>query len=385
MQDLTSSLFNGFTIAGILIGGLLMIFIGRSGYPFRGRWILFWLGLVSLHQIYYVLVLNEWVATNSLFALLGFPLAMLHMPVFYLNLRELMGFKRSSALAIFLHVLPYCMYALYLIGYYLTESKGLSLRDGFLAFPAGGQSIMRGFNGIPIAISGAFYVVLCVLALRDYEKALPGYYANLEGVDLSWIKRLATFIGLLFLIIFLLITLGSTFKLFDRQYVFRWVSFTLTIFTVYYGYRYLKQVEWFLQQKAAPPLIPTNKYAKSSLSDAEMQRIEQAILQSVKEEQLYLDEQLTLVKLADQIGESSQKVSETLNRRMATSFYNLVNRFRVEQAKLLLLDPQAAHLSIEGIAYECGFKSRSTFFKFFKKEVGMTPTAFKSTSGPSRS
>ncbi|MBX2875783.1 MAG: helix-turn-helix domain-containing protein [Saprospiraceae bacterium] len=74
-----------------------------------------------------------------------------------------------------------------------------------------------------------------------------------------------------------------------------------------------------------------------------------------------------------------------MNRRMATSFYNLVNRFRVEQAKLLLLDPQAAHLSIEGIAYECGFKSRSTFFKFFKKEVGMTPTAFKSTSSPSRS
>ena len=354
-----------------------MIFIGRSGYPFRGSWILFWLGLVSLHQIYYVIVLNGWVASDSLFALLGFPLAMLHMPVFYLNLRELMGFKRSSAVAIFLHVLPYSLYAIYLLVFYFTEPIGLKLRDGFLVFPDQVPSILAGFNGIPIAISGAFYVVLSVLALRDYEKALPGYYANLEGVDLSWIKRLATFIGLLFLIIFLLITLGSTFKLFDRQYVFRWVSFTLTIFTVYYGYRYLKQVEWFLQQKAAPPIAPSNKYAKSSLSDAEMQRIEQAIIQSVKEEELYLDEHLTLMKLADEIGESSQKVSETLNRRMNTSFYNLVNRFRIEQAKELLLDPKASHLSIEGIAYECGFKSRSTFFKFFKKEVGMTPTAFK--------
>lgn len=360
-----------------------MIFIGRSGYPFRGNWILFWLGLVSLHQVYYVLVLNEWVASASLFALLGFPLAMLHMPVFYLNLRELMGFKRPSGVAIFLHVLPYSLYAIYLLVFYFTESIGLKLRDGFLVFPDQVPSILAGFNGIPIAISGAFYVVLSVLALREYEKALPGYYANLEGVDLSWLKRLATFIGLLFLIIFLLITLGSTFKLFDRQYVFRWVSFTLTIFTVYYGYRYLKQVEWFLQQKAAPPITPSNKYAKSSLSDAEMQRIEQAIIQSVKEEELYLDEHLTLMKLADQIGESSQKVSETLNRRMNTSFYNLVNRFRIEQAKKLLLDPKASHLSIEGIAYECGFKSRSTFFKFFKKEIGMTPTAYKVTNSSS--
>ena len=70
-------------------------------------------------------------------------------------------------------------------------------------------------------------------------------------------------------------------------------------------------------------------------------------------------------------------------KRMNTSFYNLVNRFRIEQAKKLLLDPKASHLSIEGIAYECGFKSRSTFFKFFKKEVGMTPTAFKVTNSSS--
>lgn len=381
MQDLISSLFNGFTIAGILIGVLLMIFIGRSGYPFRGSWILVWLGLVSLHQIYYVLVLNEWVAQESLFALLGFPLAMLHMPVFYLNLRELMGFKRPSVVTVFLHVLPYSLYALYFIVFYFTEPVGLKLSYGFLVFPDQVRALLAGFNGIPIAVSGAFYVVLSVLALRDYEKALPGYYANLEGVDLFWLKRLATFIGLLFLIIFMLITLGSTFKLFDRQYVFRWVSFTLTLFTVYYGYRYLKQVEWFLQQKAAPPIVPANKYAKSSLSDAEMRRIQQAIIQAVKEEELYLDEHLTLMKLADHIGESSQKVSETLNRQMSTTFYNLVNRFRIAQAKQLLLDPKASHLSIEGIAYECGFKSRSTFFKFFKKEVGMTPTAFKVTNG----
>ncbi len=362
-----------------------MVFIGRSGYPFRGSWILFWLGLVSVHQVYYVLVLNEWVATDSLFALLGFPLAMLHMPVFYLNLRELMGFKRSSTFTICWHLLPYSIYALYLIGWYVTEPIGLELRDGFLVFPDQAASIVAGFNGIPIAISGAFYVILSVLALRDYEKALPGYYANLEGVDLSWLKRLAQFIGLLFLIIFLLITLGSTFKLFARQYVFRWVSFTLTLFTVYYGYRYLKQVEGFLRQKAAPPLVSNNKYAKSSLSDAEMLRIEQAILRSLTGDKLYLDEQLTLVKLADQTGESSQKVSETLNRRMDTTFYNLVNRFRVEQAKILLVDPKVSHLSIEGIAYECGFKSRSTFFKFFKKEVGMTPTAFKASASPPRS
>lgn len=377
MQDLIPSLFNGFTIAGILIGGMLLVFIGRSGYPFRGSWILFWLGLVCIHQVYYLLVLNEWVSTSSLLALLGFPLAMLHMPIFYLNLRELMGFKRASALTVFLHVLPYSVYALYLIWFWLTEPVGLEIRAGFLDFPDQVPSIMRGFNGIPIAISGGFYVVLSMLALKDYEKAIPAYYANLEGVDLLWIKRLVQFIGLLFLIIFLVITLGSTFDLFASRYVFRWVSFTLTLFTVYYGYRYLKQVELFLQQKAAPPIVNGNKYAKSSLSIPEMQRIEQAIIQTLHVDQLYLDEDLTLMKLADQLGESSQKVSETLNRQMNTSFYNLVNRFRVERAKLLLLDPKAAHFSIEGIAYECGFKSRSTFFKFFKQQLGTTPSAYK--------
>ncbi len=381
MEQLSLSIFNGFTMAGIIVGLGLSIFVGRSPYAFRGRWILYWLVTITLHQLYFFLNLNQIIPGSSLFSLLGFPLAMLHMPFFYLNIRELMvqeamGWRRLS-----LHLLPYTIYGIYLIYLYFSSDGEAMVVRGFLDLPADASPMIKAWNGIPMALSGVFYVGWSIRKLLQYRKAMPTFYTNFEGIDLAWIRRLIELMGVLFITIFLLIILGRSFRLFEVQYVFRYVSLALTFFTAYYAYRYIKQIEIFHLRKETALNLATaeanSKYANSSLTLAEMETIQTAIVKVLEEEEAYLDEELTLAKLASQLAVSSQKVSETLNRSMQQSFYDVVNAYRIERAKSLLLDPAYDHLSIEGIAYECGFKSRSTFFKFFKKVVGCTPTAFK--------
>lgn len=389
MEPLTLSIFNGFTIAGIIVGFGLSIFVGRSPYAFRGRWILYWLITVTLHQLYFFLNLNDLIPKSSLISLLGFPFAMLQMPFFYLNIRELMTRESIGYRQLILHLLPYSVYGTYLIYLYFASEGEAVVVNGFLDLPADSSAMIKAWNGIPMALSGIFYVGWSIRKLRQYRKAIPSFYTNFEGIDLAWIRRLIELMGVLFITIFLLIVLGRNFRLFAVQYVFRYVSLSLTFFTAYYAYRYIKQIEIFHLRKEttlqlSATAVPT-KYANSSLTLAEMENIQAAVLTLLKEEEAFLDEELTLAKLAQRLAVSSQKVSETLNRCMKQSFYDLVNTFRIERAKDLLLDPAYDHLSIEGIAYECGFKSRSTFFKFFKKIVGSTPTAFKKAAQGSRS
>lgn len=62
---------------------------------------------------------------------------------------------------------------------------------------------------------------------------------------------------------------------------------------------------------------------------------------------------------------------------MKRNFYDLVNSYRVEEAKRLLLDPKNSNYTILSVGFEAGFNSKTTFNTVFKKFTGLSPTEFK--------
>jgi AraC-like DNA-binding protein len=97
-------------------------------------------------------------------------------------------------------------------------------------------------------------------------------------------------------------------------------------------------------------------------------------------EKVYLDNDLSLPKLAKRLGASSNETSYLINEVYQDNFYNFINKYRIEASKDLLLSEKYSHLNILGIAYESGFNSKTTFNTTFKKYVGLSPTEFvKST------
>ncbi|MFM7769405.1 MAG: helix-turn-helix domain-containing protein, partial [Bacteroidota bacterium] len=69
-------------------------------------------------------------------------------------------------------------------------------------------------------------------------------------------------------------------------------------------------------------------------------------------------------------------ISYCLNQIMQTNFANLKNRLRVEYSILLMKQNESSTLSIEGIAQNSGFSTRSSFYSAFKNVTGTTPTEF---------
>ena len=91
----------------------------------------------------------------------------------------------------------------------------------------------------------------------------------------------------------------------------------------------------------------------------------------------YLDPELTLSQLAKDLSISRSQLSQLINDGIGENFYDFVNKYRVEQVKKLMIDPQVKNYNMLGIALEAGFKSKSTFNLIFKRFTGLTPTEYR--------
>ena len=94
------------------------------------------------------------------------------------------------------------------------------------------------------------------------------------------------------------------------------------------------------------------------------------------EEQLYMSGNLTLRSLAQSVDLHANKLSWLINEVIGKNFNEYINGLRVEAFKKKAMEPTYSHYSLLGIAYECGFTSKSVFNDFFKKSEGMPPSAW---------
>ena len=100
------------------------------------------------------------------------------------------------------------------------------------------------------------------------------------------------------------------------------------------------------------------------------------VLKAVVEEKKYQDPELNLPDLADYIGTSSVWLSKVINQGFEQNFNDFINFYRVEAVKTKILAGEAQKITLLGIAYDCGFNSKATFNRAFKKFTDQSPKEF---------
>ena len=96
----------------------------------------------------------------------------------------------------------------------------------------------------------------------------------------------------------------------------------------------------------------------------------------MEKEQPYLDSELNLAKLSSLMKTKPELISEVLNSSLNQNFFDFINKYRIEEFKLKCLSEENKHLSVIGIAYDCGFNSKAAFYRAFNKFEGISPTAY---------
>lgn len=125
-----------------------------------------------------------------------------------------------------------------------------------------------------------------------------------------------------------------------------------------------------------PLLELEEKYSSSSLKVAEEIKLYFELKELVEKEKLYLNSSLTLKDIADRLNTNTKYLSQVINHHIGSNFQTFVNGYRIQEVKEKILDDKYKNLTLFGIALQCGFKNKSTFYKVFRDKVGMTPKAY---------
>jgi len=118
-------------------------------------------------------------------------------------------------------------------------------------------------------------------------------------------------------------------------------------------------------------------YKNSSLTPEKRKELKEKILVYLKQEKPFLDPEMTQSKLASKLDISSHHFSEVLYYNIEQNFYKFINSYRVSEAQELIKNANYKNSKIMTIAYDSGFKSKTTFNRLFKSYTGLTPSEYR--------
>ena len=236
------------------------------------------------------------------------------------------------------------------------------------------------------------YYVLAERALTSYQKSIHHLFSDTSRISLAWVRWLIN--GYLFLIISLLVLFYFVVR-YPEQFDLLIIVNTAIIVPYIYLITFKGLAQPTLWHKKtdeqkeslekeirnAAELEVTKKERKrdqiSSQHETKISDIVLRIKDAMHNEKLFQQAELTLQNLADRIKIPPYQVSQAINEGMQKNFYDLVNGFRVDEAKRLLLDVKNRNYTILSVGFEAGFNSKTTFNTVFKKFTGLTPTEYR--------
>lgn len=231
-----------------------------------------------------------------------------------------------------------------------------------------------------IILPNIHFIIYLLLTLRlfyRFKMAIKSNYSNLSEHDFTWIKYMIMGFLLIISIDTLYIVILGSYSL----YGFYMTIITMIIVIIYLGYYGINQSRIlfpdFLITEQINNDISTNKNQLSSLDIKEIEALKLKLEYVFENDKPYLDQDLTLKKLSDTIDITDKKLSTLLNQYMNISFYDYINKYRVEAFKEKMKSKDNEKYSLLGLAYDCGFNSKSSFLRIFKKETELTPSKYK--------
>lgn len=364
---------------GILMFFLLLFKKGkeRADYLF-----LLWIAIMLLQITFYEITIYRCELIGIL-AIASFGLPLLGASVLFLYIFELTGNKITVPILI-AHLSIYFLYVI--LFFVLSERDDITLiaSNGYFELPSNAPVWMQQY-ATPLAISGFVYCVWDLLLLRKHRKTIFELFSFDEKINLKWVVYIVYSYFILFILASFLIFGAIQFQLFPIENAFALVGIALSLMLVAFGFYGFRQTAIFSNVETRNmaginlgTVTPeTSSYAKSGLTPEKINGLATQLTQHMETQKPFLNEDLNLSLLAEQSQISQPHLSQVINQQLKMNFYDFVNHYRVEEAKQKLSSSDFEHLSVLGIAYECGFKSKSSFNRYFKKYTGSAPSEFK--------
>lgn len=365
------------SIAGIAIALFTCSLIAtRGNIRLADGLLISWLLALAFNQTYFLLTGFEFpdaVALPAGLHLVGISTVLLHSPLLYLFARY--SFSKSLKASEVMHALPLIFF---LVGFgvlLIINRDSITFRYGFIWFTE--AIVPFNYYGLYLAFVAGAYTVAAFLTIRKHKEHLSQTQSSEIRKVLNWLQYWIVAAMIFFVATYFVVELSVSYRQLDSRFTFQVVSVFITIYIVYVSFWGIRKTDAFAQ--FLPVEFPSSMSANAVAVNAELDDLARVIQETLAQGQYYLDPDFSLVKLSEIMKVPAGKLSHVINTTLGKNFYDLVNEYRVHEFLKRLPDKKYTHLSLLGLAFECGFRSKSTFNAFFKKQTGQTPSAYKKT------
>ncbi len=356
----------------LFLAFLLLLKRGKSG---ADKVLFAWLIILGLHQSLFYLDYSGDILGYGFLTGVIIPFPLLHGPFLFMYTSHLIEFNKYGRINNWIHFLPFLLVNVYLIDFYSlpTEQKLF-----VFANEGKGYETFIKVNWIMIVISGLAYTLWNLALIKRHQKKIRTRFSNIDRINLKWLQYLIY--GLLS--IWIIVPFGEDYHIFFAATLF--VSL-IGVFGIQQGHIFSNQSSLEIKndninEESEPNGANINiRYAKSGLTEEKRQLIKIGLLKLIDDEKLFLEPELSLSFLSSRLDIQSNYVSQLINEEFGKSFYDYINSKRVNEFKHRIALPKYGDYKLIEVAYDCGFNSKSTFNRVFKRMNGVTPSEYLKT------
>lgn len=234
----------------------------------------------------------------------------------------------------------------------------------FVLFAITGDIVFYYAEVLEAAIYGIGYAMWTVFAIPKYHAQLKQRFSYTENINLNWLRVI--FVSFLFILVLWIVDCMRADYATEALYMTS--SLVVWMFLSYFIYRH-KSV---LDELSDSTCADTPEAAEAT--ETEMSEIGKRISYLFDKEQIFLNPNLKVSDIAAAIGTNRTYVSAFFNREADCTFYDYVNKLRIEYACKLLVSSDE---SIVLIAEKSGFNSSQSFIRVFSKIKHTSPTKYR--------
>ncbi|WP_248876734.1 helix-turn-helix domain-containing protein [Epilithonimonas zeae] len=357
-----------FYLAGILIAFFAcFLLLGKPQKRLADYLLSAWFLLIGIHLICFLFIFsNSYIRFPYLLGL-EIPLPLVHGPMLYLYISCLTGNYPKRKMW-FLHLAPVLITYFFLIDFFLMSSHD---KIEIYRHNGGSYKVLRTIISVIIALSGIFYVILSTLTIKKYQRQISNIFSNTEKINLNWGYYLIIGIST----IWVAVIIKSEILIFSLVVLF-------VVLAAYFGISKVGILNPAVLDKKNDENLNTDedveypKYQKNFAGDETIQRVYKKLNSMMNDQKLYKDPEINLNHIAKLLDVHPNVLSQTINSVENKNFYDYINRYRIEEFKRIVVLPENQKFTILTLAFECGFNSKTSFNRNFKKYTGCSPREF---------
>ena len=306
------------------------------------------------------------------------PLPFLHGPFIYLYVRLKLQGKNFTTNQ-FYHFIPFFINFLYYIVTFYFKSSTYKLN--YYQFIKSGNIIPSLMTLQSVQnVHSLIYSLMAIFFISNYEKNAENNFSDIKSVEFLWLKRFLFFILTAWFLFNFVVVLGFvSFGGSSLSNKFYFIVITFVIYFVFY-FEFPRENLSEIDKKALTILMDETqedrRYLKSKINKEDSSKYILDIKNYLEDNKSFNDPEFTIQNLSDGIRIPKNKISQLLNVHLDINFYNLINSYRVEEAKKIFIEENENKINILNVAFTVGFNSKSTFNAAFKKYTNFTPSQF---------